>query len=123
MTGRISDITKALSLLCMASTYAIVGSIRKCSIGVMHQSSAWVSEHAHLHATIITFTALLLLSQFTIVGTSLMAMYPLRPYRWKNGPKLWKFDRLLICLVSKGHNLQVCSSLVCFYRKDYILTM
>lgn len=54
-------------------------------------------------------TVLLILSQFTIVGTSLMALYPFRPYRWKSGPKLWDFDRMIICLVSNGSNLQVRS--------------
>ena len=38
-----------------------------------------------------------------------MAIYPFRPYRWSSGTKKWDWHRLLICIVSKGDNLQVQS--------------
>jgi hypothetical protein len=59
------------------------------------------------HVLTITSEVLLVLSQITIIGTFFMAMFPYRPYRWANSSKKWEWNRLIICLVTKGDNAEV----------------
>ncbi|KAF1975494.1 hypothetical protein BU23DRAFT_566608 [Bimuria novae-zelandiae CBS 107.79] len=71
---------------------------------VSAQAQYWSTQYWGV-SSMVSFV-LFILSQFTIIGISLMAMVPARPNRWAGGTKNFDLDRLLICVVSRGSNIQ-----------------